>query len=255
MILRRLVENLKQQHWTAIAIELVIVVLGVFIGMQVSNWNEERTERLQEKGLLIRLHEDVRESVAGQDRDLRFLKRELDDQALILKSLDACIVEPADDEAFQRGINTLGYINPPRFTRRTVNEMVAGGKADIIRNAAIKEALAAIVALADWRVQFFDQSARRTEHSRYIVEGRVRFAPGRRYPDEFLGDFMGVDYDIKSLCADPGVASAVSAISNATYERRNAYLPLLKRYRDFLPKLEAELQARWQVNPTRTTEP
>ena len=35
MILRRLVENLKQQHWTAVAIELVIVVLGVFIGLQV----------------------------------------------------------------------------------------------------------------------------------------------------------------------------------------------------------------------------
>ena len=42
MILRRVVANLKHQHWTAIGIELVIVVVGVFIGMQVSNWNEDR---------------------------------------------------------------------------------------------------------------------------------------------------------------------------------------------------------------------
>ena len=47
MILRRLTENLKQQHWTAIGIELVIVVPGVFIGMQVSNWNEDRETNLK----------------------------------------------------------------------------------------------------------------------------------------------------------------------------------------------------------------
>jgi hypothetical protein len=42
MILRRIVEHMKQQQWTAVFIELAIVVLGVFIGMQVSNWNAER---------------------------------------------------------------------------------------------------------------------------------------------------------------------------------------------------------------------
>jgi len=44
MILRRIAEHLKQQHWTGVFIELAIVVLGVFLGMQVSNWNAERAE-------------------------------------------------------------------------------------------------------------------------------------------------------------------------------------------------------------------
>ena len=34
MILRRVVHRLKQEEWTVIAIELVLVVLGVFIGIQ-----------------------------------------------------------------------------------------------------------------------------------------------------------------------------------------------------------------------------
>jgi len=41
MILRRFMEHLKLQHWTAIGIELLIVILGVFIGTQVSNWKPE----------------------------------------------------------------------------------------------------------------------------------------------------------------------------------------------------------------------
>lgn len=39
MIGSRIVEQLKQQHWTSVFIEIAIVVLGVFIGLQVNNWN------------------------------------------------------------------------------------------------------------------------------------------------------------------------------------------------------------------------
>ena len=44
MILRRIAQHLKQQHWTGVVIELVIVILGVFIGLQVDNWNQARAE-------------------------------------------------------------------------------------------------------------------------------------------------------------------------------------------------------------------
>ena len=40
MLLRRVIEHVKSQNWTAIALDFVIVVVGVFIGIQVSNWNE-----------------------------------------------------------------------------------------------------------------------------------------------------------------------------------------------------------------------
>jgi hypothetical protein len=42
MLLRRIIEHVKVQNWTAIVIDFVIVVVGVFIGIQVSNWNEGR---------------------------------------------------------------------------------------------------------------------------------------------------------------------------------------------------------------------
>ena len=40
MILRRITANFRRQDWMAVVIELVIVILGVFIGIQVSNWNQ-----------------------------------------------------------------------------------------------------------------------------------------------------------------------------------------------------------------------
>ena len=45
MPLRRFVAHARKQDWMAIAIEFVLLVLGVFLGIQVSNWNTERENR------------------------------------------------------------------------------------------------------------------------------------------------------------------------------------------------------------------
>ena len=44
MILRRVIEHVKAQAWTAVFLDFVIVVVGVFIGIQVSNWNQHKAE-------------------------------------------------------------------------------------------------------------------------------------------------------------------------------------------------------------------
>jgi hypothetical protein len=60
MILRRLTANLRTQNWTAIAIEFVIVVIGVFVGTQVSNWNQERLEKAATNRMLDQLQPEIR---------------------------------------------------------------------------------------------------------------------------------------------------------------------------------------------------
>ena len=42
MIYKRFVANLRAQNWFAIGVELAIVVVGVFIGTWVANWNQAR---------------------------------------------------------------------------------------------------------------------------------------------------------------------------------------------------------------------
>jgi hypothetical protein len=71
MKFRRVVDHLQGQHWTAIFIDLVIVVVGVFIGMQVSNWNDDRVERARENNLLVELRAEVAESIRQTDIQIR----------------------------------------------------------------------------------------------------------------------------------------------------------------------------------------
>ena len=44
MILRRIKAHVEKENWFAVGIDFAIVVVGVFIGLQVANWNEVRSE-------------------------------------------------------------------------------------------------------------------------------------------------------------------------------------------------------------------
>lgn len=66
MVLRRITTSLRQvsgsvrdQNWTAIAIEFVLVILGVFLGIMAANWNEERIEKRETQELLDQVDDQL----------------------------------------------------------------------------------------------------------------------------------------------------------------------------------------------------
>jgi hypothetical protein len=72
MILRHVIAHFRKQEWTAIAIDLVIVVLGVVIGIEVSNWNAARADRERAHGYLERVRDDLDADIAGYRDRLDF---------------------------------------------------------------------------------------------------------------------------------------------------------------------------------------
>jgi hypothetical protein len=59
MALRSIAAHMRQQDWTAVAIEILIVIVGVFIGLQVSNWNDTRRENERGREYLQRLQAEL----------------------------------------------------------------------------------------------------------------------------------------------------------------------------------------------------
>ncbi|MEM7689784.1 MAG: hypothetical protein AAF291_12250 [Pseudomonadota bacterium] len=55
LILSRIARALREQNWTAVALEFTIVTLGVLLGSVVAQWNADRQEQAQVRELLSRL--------------------------------------------------------------------------------------------------------------------------------------------------------------------------------------------------------
>jgi hypothetical protein len=63
MLLRRITKHVKDQNWFAVGIDFAIVVIGVFIGIQVANWNEARSDVLRERIMLEELRREVESAI------------------------------------------------------------------------------------------------------------------------------------------------------------------------------------------------
>lgn len=59
MILRRLTKHVNDQNWFAVAIDFVIVVFGVYAGLQVQEWSDRRALEASEAQYLTELHEEI----------------------------------------------------------------------------------------------------------------------------------------------------------------------------------------------------
>lgn len=94
MILRRLARNLRDQNWTAITIEFVLLVVGVFLGIQVANWNEARVDRDREKTFLGQLRDEIAENARSIQHQLEYQQQVVDSgrRALaFLQSDEQCV--------------------------------------------------------------------------------------------------------------------------------------------------------------------
>jgi hypothetical protein len=243
VIFRRTFIHVTNHNWAAVGVELLVVVVGVFVGLQASNWNDERLERAQERDYLIHLHEDISDSAAGLKNDIAAVENQLSAQAIILTALNECVVQEEDQEIIQLGFASLGHVNPPRFFRRTVDELTSSGRLHIVQSTDLKAELARIVALLEYREKVQETVFRRMEHHLNPVQAQLQFdlsTPIDGYPN-----YPTVTFDIQKLCKHPENAAAISTISFISRSRLEASKQLLALYVEFMPKVENELQTRW----------
>ena len=59
MLLRRIRQHVANENWFSVAVDFVIVVIGVYVGIEVSNWNEARQERDRAHAYLERIGGDL----------------------------------------------------------------------------------------------------------------------------------------------------------------------------------------------------
>lgn len=138
MILRRFMKHVTDQNWFAVGLDVIVVITGIFLGMQVTEWNEGRKDLEEEKRYLISLHRDLYASVTDQTGEIQGLKETLPPMAVVVQAIADGSLPSEKKKDFEQGLLGLGASARPITHFNTVMELQVGGKFLLIRNSEIR---------------------------------------------------------------------------------------------------------------------
>ena len=137
MLLRRVIQHVRKQEWTAISIDFVIVVVGVFIGIQVSNWNQARVDRDKATSYRQRLVDELQFNAHQFRQQTTYYERVKRHGLAALASLDGrggSVGEAFVIDAYQA---TQMDLSPPKHF--VFDELVSAGLVGLLGKKALQE--------------------------------------------------------------------------------------------------------------------
>lgn len=164
---RRLIDQLRQQNWMAVAIDLVIVVVGVFIGIQVANWNEDRATQRKADVFTLQLRADLLEEAWAYERQIDYDTSVRDSARRAADALSGTV--PLPDEALL--INAYRATQYSESTRRraTYDELTSTGSISLITDRKLR-----VLAMSVYSARRLNDIGLQGERSEYRRLFRMR---------------------------------------------------------------------------------
>lgn len=217
MFVRRLTTSLKEQHWMTIVIELIIVIIGVFIGNQVSNWNQARIEKLETDRMLEQLRPELANQIdfAATARTYYRTTRRFADQAFAGWARDPRV----SDNQFVIAAYQASQIYGIGINAQNWALTFGGGQMRNIDDLRLRRALA-VVLTADYDpVAFSAVATPYREHVRQVipsaVQDQIRGQCGDHNVQREGGQYIVILPDSCALQLDPAAAAKTAAALRA----------------------------------------
>lgn len=141
MFMRKISKHLQDQNWAAIGIDFVIVVVGVYLGIQVDNWDEARADRERARIFTERMQSDLETDITRAGMRKAFMAEVLDYGTTALAWVEDTD-RPAGSWPVLLAFFQASQVSPYRQVNATFEEMRSAGELSLIENPALRGKLA-----------------------------------------------------------------------------------------------------------------
>ncbi|MGH8122916.1 MAG: hypothetical protein ACREPT_09115 [Rudaea sp.] len=238
MIFRRFAGNLRKQDWTAVAVELVVVVVGVFIGLQASNWNDDRQTDAKAAIFTKSLTADLRDEAWGYQYQIDYYNDVLANAERTIDALTGA--KPLSDEALLISAYRATQYHTNIRRRATYDELKSTGLLGLIRSDALRD-----TAIQVYTSPTLDMIAAESQTSLYRktfrmaipneIQQSLEHACGDRVVR--IGDYRAIVHSLDYPCSTGLPTQTIAA--SAAILRADSQLPPLLRLR--IANLETDL--------------
>lgn len=224
--LLRVAEHVRTQNWTAIGIDFLIVVLGVFVGIQVSNWNAARVDQQRGVEFTERLRDDLRGELWVYDFLVAYYRDVRDAGDRAIGDLEG--VAPLSSHDLLVAAYRASQYREGARRRDTYDELVSTGSLGLVTDQLLLQRAASI-----YRLRTIENATREGLEQGYRIEFRkampmaVQRELARQCGDRPVqpGQYEGIDSVIDYPCTldlPPAILDAAAATLRADPEIRRA---------------------------------
>lgn len=221
-------KRLGNKNLSSIVVELVIVVLGVFIGIQVSNWNQARVTDRQAAAFTTHLKADLREEDWAYQLLITYTREVLKNAEQAVNGLTG--KTPMSDEALLVSSYRATQYKQRLRRRSTYDELISTGTIGLIRDQGLRD-----TAIRLYNIATIENLVREGMQSRYreafrmTLPNDVQRALGKHCGDRYIetGDYAAIQGVLDHSCISELPPHVLAEAANAL--RSNTDLvPLLR---------------------------
>lgn len=222
MILRRVMEHVRTQNWLAVGIDFLIVILGVFIGLQLGNWNsawrtEDQRELIEARLLsdFTLMYEDVSSATDRHETVLEALH-------ILRGAVARGTALPGEDAAIRYALSHGFSYQSPIHRSGTFIELLSSGRLDLIADEDLRIALLSYDTRAQRTVFNLGQIRNYMHSNMPDLHAYKNLAPLTRDARGRITLSPVVDYDIAGMAGDAAFRNALDLlIENQTWVQTN----------------------------------
>ncbi len=132
-----IMENKTSKYLKYAIGEIVLVVIGILIALQINNWNQNRIENIEEQGILKNLNIEFKNNKVLLKSDIEKNHNALKTGQTLMDLIgaDETILKTQNTDSLLFMIFEGGNVN---FSENTVLELVQSGKFQILKNENLK---------------------------------------------------------------------------------------------------------------------
>ena len=147
MLLRRITKHVKDQNWFAVGLDFVIVVVGILIAFQITNWSEARQDRFDERVVLERLEQDFEQILDRADNSLADHKRNLEAAGRLILGIRN---QAFEEETLLDDVGAASNFSTSPGPSATFTQLMSSGRLELIPDQELRRALTEYHAYLDF---------------------------------------------------------------------------------------------------------
>lgn len=207
MLLTRLAERIRSQDWFVVAIEILIVVVGIFLALQADNWSQERKNRALERKYLTQMQGEFDRLLQSEKGLLKWNEVRIAQGKLINRVVEQRSLPEEDRTSFEYGLYLLGLVNRARLSWGTVDELRSTGNIQLIEDWSLRQQLTDVENEYRWSERIQNELATIALHYREELQKHYRLV-SHTHTDG--GMQLELEYDESVFWSDPALMNMIA---------------------------------------------